>query len=118
MAVALAPLAFAVIGFLVTVVKFEERIQRIGMSQSRETGTVPGFSGDSNGRVADFDRGGDRVDRGDVGRGISVATGLCFGRPEESVGTVSMGYYQRPLVFSTPWHEVRCRRLTFQGELF
>jgi hypothetical protein len=84
--------------FLVTMVKFEEQIQRIDMSLTRGTGTVPGFSGDSNGRVADFDLGGDRVDRGDVGRGVSVAAGPCSGRPEESVGAVSMGQYQRSLV--------------------
>ncbi len=97
-AVALALLAFAVIMFLVTIVKFEEQIQRIGMSQTRGTGTVPGFSGESNGTVADFDRGGDRGDRGDVGRGNSVAAGPCSGRPEGSVGTVSMGQSRRSLV--------------------
>ncbi len=126
-AVALALLAFAVIMFLVTIVKFEEQIQRIGMSQTRGATTPPRlrtsyqgpgvaavFSvsdarawgtaknpsrfGDSNGMVADFDRGGDRVDHGDVGGGIAVAAGPCSGRPEEPVAAVCVGQYQRSLV--------------------
>lgn len=97
-AVALALLAFAVIMFLVTIVKFDEQIQRIGMSQTRGAGTNPSRFGDSNGGVADFDRGGDRVDRGDVGRGIAVAAGVCSGRPEESGGAVSRGRHQRSWV--------------------
>ncbi len=97
-AVALALLAFAVIMFLVTIVKFDEQIQRIGMSQTRGAGTNPSRFGDSNGVVADSDRGGVRVDRGDVGRGIAVATGVCSDRPEESSGAVSRGRHQRSWV--------------------
>ena len=116
-AVALALLALAVIMFLVTIVKFEEQIRRIGMSQTRGattpprvgtsyqgsgvaeyysvsdalawgTGTNQSLFGGSIGTVADFDRGGDRVDRGDLDGGIAVAAGPCSGRPEESVGAV------------------------------
>ena len=99
-AVALALLAFAVVIFLVTMVKFEEQIQRIGMAQTRgetapprvrTSGVAADFStsdapawgsgtnlnrfGDSNGMVVDFDRGRDRLDHGDVGGGAAVAAG-------------------------------------------
>ncbi len=119
-AVALALLAFAVIMFLVTIVKFEEQIQRIGVSQTRGattpprvrtsyqgsgvaafrsisdtlawgTGATPSLFGDSNENLADFDRGGDHVDLGDVGGGIAVAAGPCSGRPEEIVGAIYVG---------------------------
>ena len=40
-AVALALVAFAVIMFLVTIVKFDEQIQRIGMSQTQGATTTP-----------------------------------------------------------------------------
>ncbi len=108
-AVALALLAFAVIMFLVTIVKFEEQIQRIGMSQTRGATTPPRVRpsypgsgggvffplsdarawgtgpnsrlfGDAYGIVADFDRGG-------VGGGIAVTAGPGAG-PERSVGAV------------------------------
>ena len=118
-AVALALLAFAVIMFLVTIVKFDEQIQSIGVSQTRGattptrvrtwypgsgvaavfptsdarawgTAANPGRFGDSKAMVADFDRGGDRADHGDVG-GVAVAAGPRSGRPEESVGAIYVG---------------------------
>ncbi len=61
-AVALALAAFAVIMFLVTIVKFEEQIYKNYMSRARgepDSTRVPASG-------ADFDRGGDRVVLGDV----------------------------------------------------
>ncbi len=115
-AVALALLAFAVVMFLVTMVKFEEQMHRIGMSQTRgetapprvqTSGVATVFStgdalawgsganldrvGDSNGMAADFDRGGDRVDHGAAVGGVAAAAGPYSGRPEEMVGAVCVG---------------------------
>ena len=77
-AVALTLLAFAVIMFLVTIVKFDQQIQRIGMSQTREATTPP--------RVRMSYQGSD------VGASFAVsdavAAGPSSGRPEPSVGAV------------------------------
>ena len=101
-AVALALLAFAVVMFLVTIVKFEEQLHRIGMPQTRGETAPPRLRtsgaaaffpisdalawgsgtnltrfGDSNGLVADSDRGNDHVDHGDVDGGVAVARTLA-----------------------------------------
>ncbi len=80
-AVALALLAFAVIMFLVTIVKFEDQIQRIGASQTQGTTTPP------------------RVRTSNQGSGVgaffpvsdALAVGPCSGRPEQFVGGVLAG---------------------------
>ncbi len=87
-AVALALLAFAVLMFLVTIVKFEEQIQRIGLSQPWEATTPP--------RVRTPYRGSDVAAFFPIID--ALAAGPSFGRPEESAGAVSMGHYQRSLV--------------------
>ncbi len=87
-AVALALLAFAVLMFLVTIVKFEEQIQRIGLSQPWEATTPP--------RVRTPYRGSDVAAFFPISD--ALAAGPCFGRPEETAGAVSMGHFQRSLV--------------------
>ena len=98
-AIALALLAFAVIMFLVSIVKFEERMQRNSMSQSpRETKplfvltsgvaalsrrgslawrleTNVNLFDDTKGGEEDFDRGSNQVDHGDVGGSVLVTAG-------------------------------------------
>ncbi len=80
-AVALALLAFAVIMFLVTIVKFEDQIQRNGMSQTH--GTMTSL----------------RVRTSNQGSGVGaffpvsdvLAAGPYSGRPEQFVGGVPAG---------------------------
>lgn len=76
-AVALVLLAFAVIMFLVTIVKFEEQIQRIGVSQNRGAATPPHVP--TSGAAAFLPIGDAR------------AAGPYSGRPEQSVGGVLAG---------------------------
>lgn len=80
-AVALALLAFAVIMFLVTIVKFDEQIQRIGMSQAREAAMPPRVWTSCQGPgVAEF-----CSIRG------ALAANPGSGRSEQSVGAVYRG---------------------------
>ena len=84
-AVALALLAFAVLMFLVTIVKFEEQIQRIGLSQPWEATTPPRVRTPYRGSgVAAFFPISD-----------ALAASPRFGRPEESVGAVLLWHCTR-----------------------
>jgi hypothetical protein len=65
LAVALALLALAAVMFLVTMVKFEEQMH-IATQPPGGSGTKLNPFGDPNGTVEIFDRGSDRVGRGDV----------------------------------------------------
>ncbi len=98
-AVALALLAFAVIMFLVTIVKFEDQIQRIGASQTQGTTTPP------------------RVRTSNQGSGVGavfpvsdpLAAGPYSGRPEQFVFGASLR--------ALPGYEVPGRGSAFQGEV-
>ena len=99
-AVALALLAFAVIMFLVTIVKFEDQIQRIGTSQTQGTTTPPRvWTPNQRSGVGAFFPVSD-----------ALAAGPCSGRPEQFV----LGASWRALL----GYEVPGRGSALQSEVF